>query len=81
MQIRYTRHALRRMAQRKIAKEDVELTLDVPDEVVHGDLDELIAIRRFGSREVRVVYGIQLAWDLDEQEVLVIYTVMKPKIR
>lgn len=83
MHIRYTRHALRRMAQRKITSEDVQLTLDDPDDVVPGDMDETIAVRSFGTREVRVVYGIEPMWEFGGErgeEVLVIYTVMKPKV-
>lgn len=84
MQIRYTRHALRRMQQRKITREDVQLTLDVPDDFILGDMGETIAVRNFGSREIRVVYGIEPMWEFGGErgeEVLVIYTVMKPKVR
>ena len=75
MNIRYTHHATQRMAQRKIRAEQVIETLEAPDEIMPGDQDELIAVRRYGTREIRVVYE-----EVDGNNV-VIYTVIKSRIQ
>lgn len=75
MQIIYTRHAQQRMKKRKVTKKQVEKTLTYPDEVESGDNGGDIAIRRYGGREVRVVYGEP------EEDNYVVYTVIKPRIR
>ena len=75
MEIIYTRHVQQRMAQRKIAAEQVLETLETPDEILPGDNGEEIAIKRFGNREIRVVY------EETAPNRIVIYTVMKPKVR
>jgi hypothetical protein len=48
--------------------------LESPDEVIPGETGEEIAVKRFGTREVRVVY--------QEMDVgnFVVYTVMKPRV-
>ena len=73
MQIRYTHHARLRMAQRKISAAQVRTTLDAPDELMTGELDELIAVRRYGNREIRVVY------EQVDPNIVVIYTVIKAR--
>ena len=74
MRIIYTHHAKQRMMQRRVSEEQVNETLASPDEVLLGETGEEIAIRRFGVREVRVVY--------QETNVgFVVYTVMKPRIQ
>lgn len=75
MQIIYTRHAQQRMKQRKVTEKQVEETLTDPDKIESGDNGGDIAIRRYGRREVRVVYGEP------EEDKYVIYTVIKPRVR
>jgi hypothetical protein len=75
MRIIYTRHARQRMRQRKVSEEQVEETLAEPDEIEAGDNGGNMAIRRYGGREVRVVYS-----ELEEDTYL-IYTVIKPRIQ
>ena len=70
MRIIYTRHARQRTRQRKISQEQVEETLEVPDDILPGDNGEEIAIKRYENREMRVVY----------EDTVVIYTVIKPRI-
>ncbi len=74
MGITYTHHAKQRMIQRKVSTEQVAETLASPDDVILGKEGETIAIKRFGAREVRVVYQ---KVDADS---FVIYTVMKPRV-
>jgi hypothetical protein len=73
MRIIYTRHARQRMKQRKVTEAQVEETLSEPDEIESGDNGGDMAIRRYGGREVRVVYGEP------EEDTYVVYTVIKPK--
>jgi hypothetical protein len=75
MRIIYTRHTQQRMAQRKVSPEQIEETLETPDEIVIGDQGEEIAIKQYGSREVRVVY------EETETDTFVIYTVINSRIR
>jgi hypothetical protein len=75
MRIIYTRHARQRMKQRNVTEEQVEETLAMPDEVEPGDNGGDIAIRRYGAREVRVVFVEP------EDDNYVVYTVIKPRIR
>lgn len=74
MDIKYTRHAKQRMRQRKVRQEQVTDTLQDPDDLIEGDFGELIAIKRYGPREVRVVYGHT------DSGTIVIYTVINPRI-
>ena len=75
MKIIYTHHAHQRMTQRKIDPAQVIETLEAPDNVIPGDQHEQIAIKNYGNREVRVVFE-----DVDDETVIV-YTVMKPRVR
>ncbi|MCX7853284.1 MAG: DUF4258 domain-containing protein [Caldilineales bacterium] len=75
MRVTYTHHARQRMIQRKVSAEQVIETLESPDELIPGEAGEEIAIKRFGAREVRVVYKET------ETDSFVIYTVMKPRVR
>ena len=63
------------MAERKISPEQVVETIEFPDEILPGDNGEEMAIKRCGNREVRVVYE---ETDVDR---IVVYTVMRPRIR
>jgi hypothetical protein len=56
MQLIFTRHALQRMTQRLVSKEQVAETLEFPDEILPGNDGEEIAIKSYGSRDVRVVF-------------------------
>ena len=50
-------------------------TLESPDEIEIGDLDELIAVRRINERELRVVY------EEINSTTVVIYTVINARTR
>jgi hypothetical protein len=63
------------MKQRNVDPNQVEETLEFPDEIMPGDNGEEIAIKQYGNREVRVVY------EQTGAETIVIYTVMKPKVK
>lgn len=75
MNIIYTRHARQRMTQRKISPEQVRETLEAPDDIFPGSNGDEIAVKRYGPREVRVVYE-EVTGDT-----FVVYTVMKPRVR
>jgi hypothetical protein len=75
MRIIYTRHAKQRMSQRRVSEDQVAETLASPDKLIPGESGEEIAVKRFGAREVRIVYR-----ETDEGSIL-IYTVMKPHVR
>lgn len=75
MRIIYTRHARQRMMQRAVTEQQVEETLSDPDAMEAGDNGGDTAIRRYGDREVRVVYG-----ELRDG-VYVVYTVVKPRLQ
>ena len=74
MHITFTHHAKERMMQRKVSADQVAETLESPDELIAGDSGEEIAVKRFGAREVRVVYRETDAGSF------VVYTVMKPYV-
>ena len=61
------------MAQRSISEEQVIETLEWPDTVLPGNFNEETAVRRYGAREVRVIY------EEVEVETYLVYTVIKPK--
>lgn len=75
MKIRYTRHARQRMAQRNIRDEQVIETLESPDEILQGDRLEMIAVRAYGVREIRIVY------EEADEDTIIIYTVIQSRIR
>jgi hypothetical protein len=75
VRITYTHHAQQRMMQRKVSADQVAETLESPDELIPGEGGEAIAVKRFGAREVRVVYT-----ETDADDFLV-YTVMKPRVQ
>jgi len=56
MRITSARHAKQRMIQRKVGDDQVTETLASPDELISGESGEEIAVKRFGGREVRIVY-------------------------
>ena len=74
MRITFTQHAKLRMIQRKVSVDQVAETLESPDELIAGDSGEEVAVKRFGVREVRVVYR-----ETDDGSFLV-YTVIKPYV-
>ena len=71
----YTPHAKQRMMQRKVSPEQVVEAIESPDEILPGDNGEEIAVRRYGIREVRVVY------EEVDVDTVVVYTVMKSRVR
>lgn len=75
MQIIFTRHARQRMKQRRVTEKQVEETLTDPDKIEPGDNGGDIAIRRYGGRDVRVVYSEP------SEDKYVVYTVIKPRVR
>lgn len=74
MRIIYTRHALQRMNQRGVTEAQVIDALEWPDEITSGDRNEELAIKRYGVRELRVVF------EEIEPDTYLIYTVIKPKV-
>jgi len=76
VKIVYTYHAKRRMAQRKVAPEQVEETLAWPDDILPGEQDEEIAIKQFGAREVSVVYHEDI-----DRDAIVVYTVISKRLK
>lgn len=74
MRIIFTRHALQRMNQRCVTEAQVIYALEWPDEIIPGDRKEEMAIKRFGVRELRVVF------EEIEPDAYLIYTVIKPKV-
>jgi mRNA-degrading endonuclease RelE of RelBE toxin-antitoxin system len=75
MQIRYTNHARQRMVQRRINEAQVRETVELPDDVDWGDEGETIALRRYLSHEIRVVYQ-----EVDG-DTIVIYTVIRARTK
>jgi hypothetical protein len=75
MRIIYTRHARQRMIQRKVSEDQIADALSSPDALIASESGEEIAVKRFGTREVRVVYRET------DAETILIYTVMKPHVR
>lgn len=74
MEIVYSQHAQKRMAQRKVTVAQVEAVLESPDEIVTGDEGEDIASRQNESHEIKVVYKL-----LNDGVVFVI-TVIKSRV-
>ena len=56
MQIKYTRHARRRMRWRKISELEVEQTLKNPDKIDFQQEGRKNAFKRLGLRYIRVTY-------------------------
>jgi hypothetical protein len=75
MRIIYTNHARQRMKQRKVTEQQVEETLTVPDRLESGDNGGDIAIREYDGREVHVIFKEK------EEDVYLVFTVIKPRIR
>ena len=74
MRVIFTHHARQRMRQRRISEAEVFETLGAPDDILPGDEHEDIAVRKFGAREILVVY------EETGQGTVVIYTVMRRRI-
>ena len=62
------------MFQRQVGADQVIETLESPDQLISGESGEVIAVKRFGAREVRVAYT-----ETDADGFL-IYTVLKPRV-
>jgi hypothetical protein len=76
VRIVYTYHAKKRMGQRKVTSEQVEEVLAWPDDTLPGEWNEEIAIKRFGVREVKVVYE-----EDSDRDVVVVYTVISRRLK
>jgi len=74
MVIIYTRHAKKRMAERRISAEEVRETIEWPDDIIVGDFDEETAIKNYGNQEIRVVY------QQPDEQTYVIITVIKSRV-
>ncbi len=53
----FSKHALKRIAERKLSAEQVSLTADAPDKLHRKD-DEYQAIKLFGNKVVIVIYSL-----------------------
>jgi len=59
MKVKYTRHAKRRMKWRKISKEEIEKTLEVPDRTESCGEKRVNAFKSLGKRLLKVSYVIE----------------------
>lgn len=75
MNIRYTRHAIRRMQQRRISAKDVIDVVESPDEIDYGEYGETIAVKYYGTRIFKVVY------EESDADTYVIITVMSARYK
>lgn len=75
MKIIYTRHARKRMIQRKVTPGQVETAIMSPDEILPGEWNEEIAVKHFGTKKVQVVY------EETGEDTFVIYTVISKRLR
>lgn len=57
MMFSYTRHALRRMRWRKISREEVENTIQFPDNLEPSLKNRLNAYKAIGGRLLKVTYS------------------------
>jgi hypothetical protein len=72
----FTKHALRRMKERGVGRSEVYEALFNPDfPYQKGQLDEEIAIKRIGRREIRVVFEVKKTGEC------IIYTVIVKPLR
>jgi SOS response regulatory protein OraA/RecX len=69
MEIEYTIHAIRRIEFRGVTREDVEQTLISPDKKDKGYKNRELAYKKFGERELKVVYATK-------DEIITVITVM-----
>lgn len=76
MEIVYTRHAKKRMVERKVTPKQVEDTLEWPDEILPGEYDEEIVTKQFLDREIRVICE-----EDPDRDVTVVYTVISKRIK
>ena len=68
--LHFTKHARIRMKERSISEKEVEATVLNPTKWHYGKDREIVAIRKSGKREIRVVY-------FSEPQFIKIITVMK----
>jgi hypothetical protein len=54
--IMYSKHAIERAYERRVSDKQIELTIVRPDLLEHGEGGRLEAVKRFGTRTIRVVY-------------------------
>lgn len=71
-----TDHAKRRMAKRGVREKQVRETIFYPDKpYLPGELDEETAIKRFGNREIRIVF------EETKRNVIIVYSVISKPLR
>ncbi|MBI5399012.1 DUF4258 domain-containing protein [Candidatus Saganbacteria bacterium] len=68
--LHFTKHARIRMKERRISEKEVEVTVLNPSKWHYGHEGEIVAIRKSGKKESRVVY-------FSEPQFIKIITVMK----
>ncbi|MDI6736640.1 MAG: DUF4258 domain-containing protein [bacterium] len=54
--IYYTKHAKKRMEERKVLKEEIESIILSPQHWRYGEEGEIISMKKIGKRKVEVVY-------------------------
>jgi hypothetical protein len=54
--IEFSKHARRRIRERKITEADVSLVLSTPDSVSYGRDGETIAVKRIHRKTIQIVY-------------------------
>jgi len=71
-----TNHALRRMRERGVPRWQVVKTIYQPEGPIQpGEFNEEIAYRRFGAREIGVVF------EETKRNIIIVYTVIVRKLR
>ncbi len=58
MKIRYTLHAIERMRQRGIGREEVEVCLNNPDKIIEGK--EFKCVKKLDDKALIVIYRIEV---------------------
>ena len=56
MVIKYTKHALQRIAARNIKRDEIILAVNQPDDIVYDETGTVIAQKRIGDLLLRVFY-------------------------
>ena len=57
MKIRYTLHAIERMKQRGISREEIETCLNNPDKIIEGK--ESKCVKKLGDKALIVIYRME----------------------
>jgi hypothetical protein len=59
MRLVYTAHAKKRMLERGISEEDVELVLSLPEYVNDARMGALVASKRINGKVMRIIYNLE----------------------